>query len=390
MSTLAMPRSVPSVRVAARASDWPLWCAGASSITVAFGVHWDIAWHRSIGRDAFWSPPHVAIYAGAVFAAVAALVRILPATFGAGRARNDSLSVLGFRGSLGSFIACWGGVTMLASAPFDDWWHRTYGLDVKILSPPHVVLALGIIALHVGALTTLVGAMNQSDGPQRRATLRGAVVVVGAMLLVTLLTLFMEETLRISMHLGSFYAIVAACVPCVVVAMVEATGWAWAGTATVGVYSVFLLALLWIFPLVPAEPKLGPVFVQVHSLVPPEFPLLLVPAVAALEARRSRAGDGTAKSGGGVTRPALLFAAVFLLLQWPFADFLMSHGARNYFWGAKYFDYSSPEWEPYRRYVFLPQSNVARVVGVAASFAIAVVSAGSGRAAGRWLGRLER
>ncbi len=28
---------------------------------------------------------------------------------------------------------------MITSAPFDDWWHNAYGLDVKILSPPHVV-----------------------------------------------------------------------------------------------------------------------------------------------------------------------------------------------------------------------------------------------------------
>jgi hypothetical protein len=384
MSTLALPRSEASARATAKASDWPLWCAGASSVLVAFGVHWDIAWHRSIGRDAFWSPPHVAIYAGAVFAAVAALVRILPSTFGAGRTRNDGLSVLGFRGSLGSFIACWGGVTMLSSAPFDDWWHRTYGLDVKILSPPHVVLALGIIALHVGALTTMVGAMNRSDTPQRRAALRASVVVVGAMLLVTILTLFMEETLRIAMHLGSFYAIVAACAPFVAVAMVEATGWVWAGTAAVGVYSAFLLALLWTFPLVPAEPKLGPVFVAVHCLLPPEFPLLLVPAVAASEAWRSRGGKGRVIGG------ALIFAAVFLVLQWPFADFLMSPAARNYFWGARYIDYASPDWDPYRRYVFLTQSNTARVVGIFASFVIAGVAATAGRAAGRWLGRLQR
>src|SRR6202012_2061971 len=87
MSTVALPRFSSPSRALARPADWTLWCAVASSLTVAFGVHWDIAWHRSIGRDAFWSPPHVAIYAGAVFAAVAALAQILPATFGPGRGR---------------------------------------------------------------------------------------------------------------------------------------------------------------------------------------------------------------------------------------------------------------------------------------------------------------
>jgi len=32
---------------------------------------------------------------------------------------------------------------MLTSAPFDNWWHNAYGLDVKIVSLPHSILALG-------------------------------------------------------------------------------------------------------------------------------------------------------------------------------------------------------------------------------------------------------
>ena len=28
------------------------------------GLLWDVAWHRTIGRDSFLSPPHVFMYAG--------------------------------------------------------------------------------------------------------------------------------------------------------------------------------------------------------------------------------------------------------------------------------------------------------------------------------------
>src|SRR5215510_13764087 len=55
----------------ARAIPWYLWCALLASSSVAIGTHWDIAWHRSIGRDTFWSPPHLMIYAAAVLAAAA-------------------------------------------------------------------------------------------------------------------------------------------------------------------------------------------------------------------------------------------------------------------------------------------------------------------------------
>src|SRR6266542_4214149 len=28
------------------------------------GGYWDVAWHVEIGRDTFWSPPHLLLYAG--------------------------------------------------------------------------------------------------------------------------------------------------------------------------------------------------------------------------------------------------------------------------------------------------------------------------------------
>ena len=57
---------------------------------------------------------------------------------------------------------------MLTSAPFDDWWHAAYGLDVKIISPPHALLSLGIFSVQVGALLLILGYMNRSDGALQR------------------------------------------------------------------------------------------------------------------------------------------------------------------------------------------------------------------------------
>jgi hypothetical protein len=380
--------AIARAEVPARGAAWPLWCALASSLTVAFGVHWDIAWHRSIGRDAFWSPPHVAIYAAAVLAAVAALAQVLPATFGRGAARESSVRVLGFRGPLGAFIAAWGGIAMLASAPFDDWWHNAYGLDVKILSPPHVVLGLGIIALHIGALVMLAGAMNRLGPGARRRTLEAQMLVVAAMIIVALLTMMMEKTVRPFMHGGSFYLVVGLCVPVVLTAMQGGSNRRWAATTTVAIYSVFLLALLWSFPLVPARPKLGPVLVPTSNLVPPEFPLMLWPAALALDAwlwrRRLRPGVTTV----GVA--ALLFTAIFFACQWPFASFLMSPPARNFFWGAKYFDFWMPPEAHYRRYLFIAEPGGALLRGLAFALVGSAISIAAGRAVGRWLARLRR
>ena|GEM_PF-1982804 len=52
---------------------------------------------------------------------------------------------------------------MLTSAPFDDWWHNAYGLDVEILSPPHAVLALGMFGVTVGSLMLSAALQNRSE-----------------------------------------------------------------------------------------------------------------------------------------------------------------------------------------------------------------------------------
>src|SRR6202012_1325503 len=82
--------------------------------------------------------------------------------------REASVNLFGFRGPLGAFICAWGGFTMITSAPFDDWWHNAYGLDVKILSPPHMVLALGIFAVQAGSLMLIGAEMNRETGTARR------------------------------------------------------------------------------------------------------------------------------------------------------------------------------------------------------------------------------
>ena len=95
---------------------------------------------------------------------------ILSTTFGkpVRRCGTSSVTLWGFRGPLGAFMAAWGGVAMLTSAPFDNWWHNAYGLDVKILSPPHMLLAAGILAVHLGALILILGRMNRARGTLRR------------------------------------------------------------------------------------------------------------------------------------------------------------------------------------------------------------------------------
>jgi hypothetical protein len=353
------------------------------------GVHWDISWHRSIGRDTFWTPAHVDIYFCGILAGLACAYLILSTTFQKDSPlRACSVTLWGFRGPLGAFISAWGGVAMLTSAPFDDWWHSAYGLDVKIISPPHMILAAGIIAVHLGALILILGQMNRAEGDDRRRLLR-LFLYVGGMILVSLTVLQMEMVYRITMHTVHCYHLLALVAPLVFAAIARGSGYRWGATTVAGVYSVFVLLMSWILPLFPAEPKLGPVLNPIHQMTPPEFPLLLIVPAFVLDCIWAR----TAKWGGWrlAAVSGVIFLAVLAAVQWPFADFLMSPAARNWFWGAKYFGYYASPNSLYMRYLFVPtESGAALWNELAWTVATAIVMTRLGLATGNWMRRIRR
>ena len=151
------------------AVPWYLWCSALAVTSAYIGGYWDISWHMSIGRDTLWSPPHMVVYLGATVAGLAASWVVLRTTFaGTDAERAEGVRVLGFRGPTGAFFCCWGAGAMLTSAPFDDWWHNAYGLDVRIISPPHAVLGIGMVAVQLGAMLIAAALNARARGDAKR------------------------------------------------------------------------------------------------------------------------------------------------------------------------------------------------------------------------------
>lgn len=368
---------------------WYLWCAALAVTCASVGGQWDIAWHRSIGRDGFWSAPHVVIYLCGVLAGVACGYLILATTFGASKGGESSVRIWGFRGPLGAFIASWGGITMLASAPFDNWWHGAYGLDVKILSPPHVVLMIGALAVQIGALILILGEMNRAGEAQRRG-LEWLYLYVGGMILCSQHTGIMEYAQRPSMHSAIFYRAVALNFVAVLVGVSMAARSRWATTIIASIYTAFYLGLLWILPLVHAEPKLGPVTHPVTTLIPAGFPLLIVVPAVVMDLVRPRI-----QALGRWPRALVLgvvFVGIFLLAQWPFANFLNSPGAFNAFFGSGYLDYRTGPNSYMARNVYFDREHGALEfdVGLVVAVTAACLMARLGLAWGDWMRKIRR
>ena len=267
------------------AVPWYIWSLFAASVSVVIGGYWDISWHMSIGRDSFWTPAHMAIQACGIIAAITSSYLIFSCTLGRDPAlRSATVEVWKFHGPLGAFIAAWGGATMLASAPFDNWWHNAYGLDVKIFSPPHVVLDGGVLAIQFGAVVLIASAMNRAE---RRAAPKARLDSASAR--------------RDGHHAGAdcglgIHLSRAACIRRNAIApsrsslrsslmgFAEISGRRWARTTVAGIYTAYAIFMLWLFPLFPATPKLGPVYQKITHMVPMEFPLLIIVPALALDA----------------------------------------------------------------------------------------------------------
>src|SRR5262245_60729844 len=75
---------------------WFVVCAAVAIASSTFGVQWDIAWHRSIGRDTLFSPPHIFIYLGGILAGLTSGFIILQRTFSKNHPqRNASVRIWG-------------------------------------------------------------------------------------------------------------------------------------------------------------------------------------------------------------------------------------------------------------------------------------------------------
>ena len=163
----------------------------------------------------------------------------------------------------------------------------------------------------------------------------------------------------------------------------------WATTQMAVIYTVVQLGLLWILPLFPAVPKLGPVYYPVTHLVPPPFPLLLLPSAVALDLVRARARDWSPWRESLIS--GVLFLAILIAVQWPFANFLQSPAARNWLFGTKYFDYNTrPFWHNIR-YVFAEFETRAqfwRAMGTAP--VAAIVTSRLGITWGNWMRQIRR
>ena len=385
MKTDAVPYTLP----------WYCSAVTLAATAIVIGLQWDISWHETIGRDTFWTLAHIVIYIGGIIGGLTGGILVLRASFGGpAPLRDASVKVWGFRGPLGAWVCVWGAVAMLTSAPFDDWWHNAYGLDVQIISPPHMVLAAGFFSTIFGAMFLLAARQNRTKS---EVALNIMYAYTGGVLILMLVILTMEYMFPNKQHSQEFFNVSAIVFPFALTMIGKSSGLPWPATTASLIFTIHRLLIIWVLPLFPGEPQLAPIYREItHFVAPPFPPLLIVPSVAIdyILKKANLKNDWLAAGLCGV-----FFAGIYFLVHWPFAEFLLSENGRNWFFATHV---NKPYWAPiglndydFWQYDYSPLGGAIPLTAV--SFAgilkTSLMAAGSsivGIWSGGWLSRLKR
>lgn len=166
MATLALRREALS---SSRALEVAPLVIGTLGLVLGWaGAGWDVAWHRLIGRDTFWSPPHLGMYAGTALSGIAAL--LATATRVGGRpARTAELRVGPLHVERSLALVGIGALTIISAAPLDELWHRLLGRDIDIWSPPHLLGVAGAVLVYAGWSAAAAAGVFPLSWPLRQA-----------------------------------------------------------------------------------------------------------------------------------------------------------------------------------------------------------------------------
>ena len=167
----------------ARATGLPAWAAAgyvtgvAGLLVAALGFYWDVSWHVDYGRDELiFTPGHTAIIVGLQGLLITAALTTLVATW----TRAD-VALVGkrLRAPWAAVVLFALGVGAVGAFPLDEFWHRSYGVDVTMWGPTHLAMIGGA---SFGPLALLL-LIRESRGRLTRLGKYLTAVVMGACLL---------------------------------------------------------------------------------------------------------------------------------------------------------------------------------------------------------------
>src|SRR5712692_9476815 len=141
----------------------------------AFGLYWDIWRHVVVGRESFFTPPHLVLYGG--FGSVAGA--------SAPRWAGPRVRIVGLLVPIEFLLIGTGALFQALAFPWDEAWHRLVaeGLVTETFwSPPHVMAIAGGIVSTFGFFVAVVLERTRWNGARSGLGLVGVGIGAGLLL----------------------------------------------------------------------------------------------------------------------------------------------------------------------------------------------------------------
>jgi hypothetical protein len=355
------------------------WLALLAIVAVPLTLLWDYGWEATVGVDEVWAPPHVANYVAVLFAGMAALTSVLLAV----RAGRLEPAPEKRPMPLGMSVVLWGAIAYGTAVLFDRWWQTSYGMAAGIWHPPQLLKAVSFFALASGAWVFFAGRQDGAGG--------WAFAMAGGVVLAMVSVVTLPGNLANRQHAAPFYQVACGTYPIVLAAAAVAGRPRFAATATALCYLAIFAVAVWVLPLIPGEPLAGPIYQRRDHLLPPPFPLLLLAPAFALDLLL-RVFPARERKGGRGLEAGLAFFFVFAAVQWPFASFLLSPAAGNWFFagGGKEWPFFDPIGPPENTAFWPAPGAEFNTVNVLIAAGLAGVASALGLWLGGWMKRRQR
>jgi len=364
-----------------------LWLLLIVAAGVPISLLWDFSWESTVGIDLFWSPPHALTYVAMAMAGVGAMTLI---SFSSRLSiSRDAIRLGRIEAPLGSWLVMWSALAFATAVLFDRWWQSAYGLGAGIWHPPQILKAVAFFSVVLGVWLLALAAQNESGFPAAatRCSLAGGL----ALALINIVTL--TSSYPNQQHSASFYKVACAAYPIVLVALARSGRARWPAAIGALTYNAIICGMVWLLPLVPARPQVGPIYNQLDHLMPPPFPLLIiVPAlVIDLLLRKVRWPAWRGIDWLQAIALGCAFFICFLCAQWIFAKFLLTPSADNWFFagGGKHWPFFLKINPPARAMFWKFAPDQMDLGNSAIALGLSMIAARLGLWLGAWMARVR-
>jgi len=173
------------LRPLSRVPRWAIFGFALTGLLLqAFGLYWDIWRHVVVGRESFFTPPHLVLYAGFAYVALAGIVGSVSGAI-APRWAGPRVRIVGLLVPVEFLLIGTGALFQAVAFPWDEAWHRLVAeglVSETFWSPPHVMAIAGGIVSTFGFFLAVVLERRRWNGA--RTALGLVSVALGAGLLL--------------------------------------------------------------------------------------------------------------------------------------------------------------------------------------------------------------